>query len=139
MNEANGDDLRCPNCGHTLSMWRPPPPARGETAAMRVAETVASWPFAATVLCLIGAWVAWNVIARPFEPYPVIVFAVISAVLATVAALQGPLVLLAQRRAASQDRARDAEALRVAVNAEGDLHRLEAKLDRLIASREATD
>jgi uncharacterized membrane protein len=49
------------------------------------------------------------------------------------------LVLLAQRRAASQDRARDAEALRVAVNAEGDLHRLEAKLDRLIASREATD
>jgi uncharacterized membrane protein len=137
MNDAIGDGPQCPNCGHMLSMWQAPAPARGEAAAMRVANTVASWPFAATVLFLIGAWVAWNVAARPFQPYPVIVFAVISAVLATVSALQGPLVLLAQRRAAGHDRARDGEVLRVAMNAEADLHRVEAKLDRLIAGREA--
>ena len=63
-----------------------------------------------------------------------IVFAVISAVLATVASLQGPLILLSQRRSAAHDRERDEEALRVAVNAEADLHRLEAKVDVLIAT-----
>jgi uncharacterized membrane protein len=104
---------------------------------MHIADRVASWPFAIAVLALIGAWVTWNVAAEPFEPYPVIIFAVISAVLATVAALQGPLVLLTQRRSASRDRARDTEILRVAANTEADLHRLESKLDALIATRDA--
>ncbi len=88
MYEAIDGELQCPNCGHTLSMWRAPDPGRGESFAMWVANSVASWPFAGTVLGLIAVWVGWNVTARPFEPYPVIIFAVISAVLATVAALQ---------------------------------------------------
>src|SRR3954452_22476623 len=136
---AMDTELQCPSCGHMLSMWNAETPTRGETTAMRVANVVASWPFVGTVLTLITAWVVWNVVAEPFEPYPVIIFAVISAVLATVAALQGPLVLLTQRRAASQDRARDGEALRVAMNAEADLHRVEAKLDHLIAARETSN
>jgi uncharacterized membrane protein len=129
--------VQCPNCGHALSMWREPAPRRGEVAAMHVADAVASWPFAGTVLGLIAAWVVWNVAARPFEPYPVIIFAVISAVLATVAALQGALVLLTQRRAAQRDRARDSEALRIAMHAEVDLHRVEEKIDELIVRQEA--
>jgi uncharacterized membrane protein len=114
-------------------MWHDDAPGRGESVAMRIADRVASWPFAVTVLALIGVWVVWNVVSEPFEPYPVIIFAVISAVLATLAAMQGPLVLLSQRRAATRDRARDAEILRVAANTEADLHRLETKLDALIA------
>ena len=126
-------ELRCPNCSHVLSMWHDDNPGRGEKQAMQIADHVASWPFAVTVLVLIAAWVVWNVVAEPFQPYPVIIFAVISAVLATVAALQGPLVLLTQRRSAVRDRARDAEILRVAVNTEADLHRLESKIDALAA------
>jgi uncharacterized membrane protein len=57
----------------------------------------------------------------------------ISATLATVAALQGPLILLSQHRAAARDRRRDDEALRVAINAEGDVHRIERKLDQALA------
>ncbi len=133
MHDPVDGELQCPNCGHTLSMWRAPVPGRGEAVAMRVANRVASWPFAGTLLGLIAVWVVWNVAARPFDPYPVIIFAVISAVLATVAALQGPLVLLAQRRSAGRDRERDGEILRIAMNTEADLHRLEDKLDRLIA------
>jgi uncharacterized membrane protein len=132
-------DLRCPNCGHALSMFRSPEPSRGEASAMRVADGVASWAFVVTVLALIGAWIVWNVTAEPFEPYPVIIFAVISAALATVAALQGPLVLLTQRRAAARDRERDAEILRVATNTEADLHRIEAKLDGLAGARTTTE
>jgi uncharacterized membrane protein len=101
---------------------------------MRVANAVASWWFAATLVLLVVAWVALNVIARPFTPYPTVMLAGISATLATVAALQGPLILLSQRRAAERDRRRDEEALRVAVNAEGDVHRVENKLDQVLTA-----
>ena len=125
--------LHCPVCGHELSMFEPAEPARGETAAMHIADAVASWWFPAGVFVSIAVWVVWNVTAQPFEPYPTIMFAVISAVLATVAALQGPLILLSQRRSATRDRQRDEETLRVAMHSEIDVHRLEEKLDRLLA------
>jgi uncharacterized membrane protein len=80
-----------------------------------------------------------NVVARPFAPYPTVMLAGISATLATVAALQGPLILLSQRRAAERDRGRDEEALRVAVNAEGDVHRVENKLDQVLTALSTGD
>ncbi len=116
--------LQCPDCGHELSTYKPPPAARGERAAASVAEVVASWAFPAAVLVIVATWGLVNVIAQPFDPYPVVVLAWISAVLATVAACQGPLILLAQRRAAMHDRARDEEAFRVATHAEADIHEL---------------
>ncbi|MDJ0771743.1 MAG: DUF1003 domain-containing protein [Ilumatobacter sp.] len=133
---AEHDDAvvaRCPACGHELSMYEDAEVGRAEAIATAIAERVASWWFAGLVGSFLGVWIAVNVAARPFEPYPVVMLAVISAVLATVAALQGPLILLTQRRAAERDRARDREALMVAVNAETDIHRVEAKLDRLTA------
>jgi uncharacterized membrane protein len=129
---------RCPSCGHQLSMWHPPEPRRGERYAMHLVDAVASWRFALAVLGLIAAWVVWNVSTKPFEPYPVIIFAVMSAVLATVTSLQGPLILLAQRRAAERDRGRDEVALHVAINAEADLHRVEAKLDAIVSLLETS-
>jgi len=114
-------------------MFHVEPPSRSEQYAMRVANAVASWWFAATIVALVAAWVVLNVVARPFTPYPTVMLAGISATLATVAALQGPLILLSQRRSADRDRQRDEEALRVTVNAEGDVHRVEEKLDRVLA------
>ena len=127
--------MRCPACGHELSMFHVDPPSRSEQYAMRVADAVASWWFAGAIVVSVIAWVVLNVVARPFTPYPTVMLAGISATLATVAALQGPLILLSQRRAAERDRRRDEEALRVAVNAEGDVHRIENKLDQAIAAR----
>ena len=101
---------------------------------MWVASHVASAAFPIGVAVGSSLWIIVNVVWRPFEPYPVIVAAVTSAVLATVAALQGPLILTAQRRAAARDRLRDEETLRVTARTEADLHRVEKKLDRLIAS-----
>ena len=124
---------RCPACGHELSMLEYEPPSRSEHYAMRVASAVASWWFVAGLVVLILGWVVLNVVARPFTPYPTVMLAGISATLATVAALQGPLILLSQRRASDRDRRRDDEALRVASNAEGELHRVEGKLDQVLA------
>lgn len=122
-------EFRCPSCGHVLSSYDEPEMGRGERLAAAVAEQVASWWFAGAVVCALAVWVGVNVVWRPFEPYPVVVLAVVSAVLASVAALQGPLILVTQRRSAERDRMRDREALRVAVRSESDLHRLEAKVD----------
>jgi uncharacterized membrane protein len=116
-------------------MFHVEPPSRAEHYAMRVANAVASWWFAGTLVLLVAIWVVINVVARPFTPYPTVMLAGISATLATVAALQGPLILLSQRRAAQRDRSRDEEALRVAVNAESDVHRVENKLDQVLGDR----
>lgn len=116
-------------------MYDEPEISRSERLAAVVAEHVATWWFACSVVSFLLVWVVVNIVWRPFEPYPVVVLAVISAVLASIAALQGPLILVTQRRAAERDRMRDREALRVAVNSEADLHRIEAKLDRLLDDR----
>ena len=113
---------------------------------IRVAGWVATWWFPTAILALVALWAIVNLSARPFEPYPVVVLAWISAVLATVAALQGPLILMAQRRAAMSDRQRDEEVFRIAMNTEADMHRLAGhvdrlnrKLDDLLESRSAAD
>ena len=126
--------LSCPECGHELSMYEAPEAAGGERAAAHVAAVVASWAFPTTILVSVVIWGLVNIILEPFEPYPVIVLAWISAVLATVAACQGPLILLAQRRAAMNDRARDEETFRVATNAEADIHELRRAVDALHAT-----
>jgi uncharacterized membrane protein len=120
-------------------MFQDDPPSRSEHYAMQVANAVASWWFAAAVVVSVLAWVTLNVVARPFTPYPTVMLAGISAALATVAALQGPLILLSQRRAAERDRRRDEEALRVTINAEGDVHRIENKLDQALSARPPED
>jgi uncharacterized membrane protein len=129
--------LMCPACGHELSTYRPPSPATGERAATRLAGIVASWAFPAAILVSVIVWGLINLVAKPFEPYPIVVLAWISAVLATVAACQGPLILLSQRRAAMNDRARDEETFRVATHTEADLHALGLSLAELNAKIDA--
>lgn len=131
--------FECPACGHMLSAFEESEMSASERSAAAVADHVATWWFAGTVICSLAVWVLVNVVWRPFEPYPVVVLAVISAVLASVAALQGPLILVTQRRAAERDRMRDREALRVATNAEADVHRIESKLDRVLARLDGPD
>lgn len=125
----------CPACGHALSHYEDEQIGPGERLAAAIADLVATWWFAGTVLVLLTTWLTVNIVWQPFEPYPVVMLAVISAVLACVTALQGPLILVTQRRAAERDRMRDREALRVAVNTEQDLHVLHDKIDKLLQGR----
>ena len=90
----------CPHCGHELSMFREPEADTGERMATHVAAAVASWWFPVCLFVGITIWLAVNVIARPFEPYPMIMLAGLAAALSTITAFQGPLILLTQRRAA---------------------------------------
>ncbi len=130
----NDEPSTCPACGHELSRFTEPPLDRAERAAGRVIVVVGSWWFPTVVLLAIVVWLAINVLLRPFEPYPIIVFAVPAAALSTLAAVQGPLILLAQRRMAARDRRREQENYLVTVRIERDLHELQDSL-RLVVSR----
>ena len=109
-------------------MYVEPTPDRAEAFAARVAGIVGSWRFVGALLLSIIVWLVVNAVWQPFEPYPLMMMiAGLAAGLATVAALRGPLILLAQRQAARRDR----EAFRVAVRTEPDLHRLQRRLDEI--------
>jgi len=123
--------LNCPDCGHELSTYQPPQASQGEMAATTLTSFVASWRFPTFILLSVVVWAVINIAVEPFEPSPVVALAWVSATLATVAACQGPLILLAQRRAAMNDRARDEEAFKVSLNNEQDLHQVQAMLRTL--------
>ena len=104
-------------------------------------------------------WVGWNVLAPPsqrFDKYP---FIFLTLMLSLQASYAAPLILLAETRQADRDRAeatedrrrgaevkadldylaRELASLRMRVVDSDDLARLEAKLDRLLAIKEASD
>ncbi|MEM7285930.1 MAG: DUF1003 domain-containing protein [Actinomycetota bacterium] len=99
---------------------------------LRLAKTFGSWPFLGLVVTFLIVWIVWNVTAQPFEPYPVIVFAVTSAVLASAAAIQGPIIIMSQRQQRERDRLRARADYRINLKAELEIQYLDEKVDMLL-------
>jgi uncharacterized membrane protein len=102
--------------------------SRAETAAARIADAVGSWWSLVVILLAIGGWLGVNAIFEPFPPHPSTMLGYLGTVLTAVAALQGPLILLTQRREAARDRAREIEAFHISMNTEADLHTIRTVL-----------
>jgi uncharacterized membrane protein len=109
----------------------------GRTAGARAADKIAafggSWTFIAIFLAIMAAWALLNtVVLRPegkaFDPYP---FVFLNLMLSTLAALQAPIILMAQNRQATRDRLAAARDYEVNVRAELAVRRLHEKLDHL--------
>ena len=98
----------------------------------RLARTFGSWPFLGLVVTFLVVWIVWNVTAKPFEPYPVIVFAVTSAVLASAAAIQGPIIIMSQRQQRERDRRRARADYRINLKAELEIQYLDEKVDMVL-------
>jgi len=103
-----------------------------ERFARRVARVIGSWQFASGVALGLSLWISLNILFRPFEPYPIIILAIISATLGSIAALQGPFILMAQRAATQRDRLRDQQDYAVNLKAELEIRLLHEKLDYLL-------
>src|SRR3989338_7157747 len=87
-----------------------------------IAEVGGSWGFIVIFILIIIAWVLLNgylLVARPFDPFP---FVLLNLILSCIAALQAPVILMSQSRAAKRDQAR------VEMDLEKDLRDL--KIDR---------
>ena len=107
------------------------------TAGARAADTIAafggSWTFVVIFLGIIAFWAVTNtLLLRPegkaFDPYP---FVFLNLLLSTLAALQAPIILMAQNRQAARDRLAAARDYEVNIRAELALRRLHQKLDHL--------
>lgn len=106
-----------------------------ERLADRVTVAIGSWYFSTTIVLFLALWIGVNVLIRPFDPYPVIILATISAVLASLAALQGPIILMSQRRQARLDRLRAENDYRLNLKAELEIRYLSEEINHLLKSR----
>jgi uncharacterized membrane protein len=100
--------------------------------ADRVAAIGGSWAFIIAFGVVLAVWMAWNVVTRAlglaFDPYP---FIFLNLVLSTLAAIQAPIIMMSQNRAAHRDRESAEHDYIVNLRAELEIMHLHDKLDAL--------
>ena len=72
----------------------------------RIAEIGGSWSFIISFFVLLFSWMiinVWILIEQPFDPFP---FILLNLILSCLAAIQAPIILMSQNRAAQRDKAR---------------------------------
>jgi CRP/FNR family cyclic AMP-dependent transcriptional regulator len=107
----------------------------GDRLADRVADFVGSWRFVIYFLLGVALWCVLNIIElvfMPFDPYP---FVFLNLVLALVASLQAPLIMMSQNRAQIKDRLRAEQDYQVNLKSELMLQQLHAKMDEMQADK----
>jgi uncharacterized membrane protein len=109
------------------------PNTRGQRAADAVAAFGGSWRFVGLFAAVLVVWIAVNVAllatqGSSFDPYP---FILLNLVLSMLAAIQAPVILMAQNRQAEKDRERAGHDYEVNLKAELEILLLHDKLDQL--------
>ena len=108
----------------------------GRTPSERLADNVAavggSWGFIIAFGVVLFGWMAWNVATRgfglSFDPYP---FIFLNLLLSTLAAVQAPVIMMSQNRAAARDRASAEQDYIVNLRAELEIMHLHDKVDAI--------
>ncbi|MCB1494683.1 MAG: DUF1003 domain-containing protein [Bauldia sp.] len=110
----------------------------GQRIADRVAAIGGSWRFIIGFAAVVVVWVAVNsamMVAHPFDPYPYIL---LNLFLSLLAAIQAPIILMSQNRAAARDRLEAAHDYEVNLKAEIEIAALHAKIDEIRTNELAT-
>jgi uncharacterized membrane protein len=107
----------------------------GEHLSDKIAVFAGSWSFIAAFAGLVILWVVLNayiLLARPFDPYPVIL---LNLVLSILTAIQAPVIIMSQNRQEIRDRLHAERDYQVSIHTELEIHRLHKKIDHLLASQ----
>ncbi len=110
----------------------------GQRLADRVAAVGGSWAFLIGFGVLMAAWIALNTIVlatQAVDPYP---FVFLNLMLSLLAAVQAPVILMAQNRQAIRDRLAAAHDYEVNLKAEIEIAALHEKLDQIRTNELAT-
>lgn len=106
------------------------------TFGQRVADSVArfggSWTFIISFILLMAIWMAINLLhpfGLNFDPYP---FVLLNLVLSTIAAVQAPLIMMSQNRAADYDRLQARNDFNVNKESELEIRLLHTKIDHMV-------
>jgi uncharacterized membrane protein len=104
----------------------------GQRVADGVARVGGSWPFVLSFCGVLVVWIVlngWALGTATFDPYP---FILLNLVLSTVAALQAPVIMMSQNRAAARDRLEADEDFKINLKAELEVKGLHEKVDHLL-------
>jgi len=102
----------------------------GEKASDTLAEIMGSWLFIITFLIFLAIWITVNVYGwlNSWDPYP---FILLNLVLACLASIQVPIILMSQNREAKKDRLRAIYDYAVNKKAEREIQEIKFQLNRI--------
>ncbi len=103
----------------------------GEKAADYIAEFGGSWTFISLFLIFLGVWIGINYYALfslKWDPYP---FILLNLFLSCLAAVQAPIILMSQNRAAQRDRVKAERDYYVNRKAEKEIQNMQMDLDEI--------
>jgi uncharacterized membrane protein len=102
----------------------------GQRVADKLSTFAGSWTFIIMFGLIMGVWIGANAYmgASAFDPFP---FILLNLTLSTLAALQAPVILMAQNRQSSKDRAMAENDYQVNLKSEVEIADLHRKIDSL--------
>lgn len=105
----------------------------GQRLADKISTFGGSWTFIILFFAVLLSWMMTNsiILATPkdaFDPYPYIL---LNLVLSSLAALQAPIIMMAQNRQASKDRLDITENYKVSLKTDLEITRLHQKIDEI--------
>jgi uncharacterized membrane protein len=108
-----------------------PKPTLGQRSADLVTRWVGSWKFIITLFIIMAIWIGMNIYAiywNVWDEYP---FILLNFVLSCLAAVQAPIILMSQNRAAEVDRKRAEYDYAVNRKAEREVSNIQKDLDEI--------
>jgi len=104
----------------------------GQKAADFIAKWAGSWTFIISFFIFLGLWMAvnttWIIFRDIWDPYP---FILLNLALSCLAAIQAPIILMSQNRAAERDRQRAEYDYAVNRKAERGIQEIQKQLNRI--------
>ncbi len=105
----------------------------GDKIADKLTAIAGSWPFIICFSIFLILWIVLNVyIFENLDPYP---FILLNLVLSCIAALQAPVIMMSQNRAAKKDSLRAQNDYRTDLKSELILEELHDKIEKIIANQ----
>lgn len=105
----------------------------GDRVADKITKIAGSWTFIVIFVVFLLTWIILNLYAIDnLDPYP---FILLNLVLSCVAALQAPIIMMSQNRAAKKDSLRSQNDYKTDLKSELILEDLHEKMDKIIANQ----
>lgn len=105
----------------------------GQRAADQVAGFAGSWFFILLLFCIVAFWITLNAFWLAHQAYDPFPFILLNLALSTLAAIQAPIILMAQNRQAERDRINASYDYQVNRKAEREIQNVQQELRRITA------
>lgn len=113
--------------------------SKGDKIADKVTQICGSWGFIISFVLILISWIYVNYtlekysgVVKSFDPYP---FILLNLVLSCIAALQAPIIMMSQNRAAKKDSLRGKNDYKTDLKSELLLEELHSQIDKLLQNQ----